>query len=391
MKKRLGIIGSANCIHLNRYVQRIDLENYEITIITYERPTATHLVGNILFIDPDRFHFLKTIRRLVAYFSFIKNGRFDIVHCFGALSPISWLAGLASSSALTMSVIGVDVFLEEQLKMSRPIKASTINLLRMSDRVFFLSSAMKEKLISVIKLSEDVLQEDFLPVSERWRDYPVQKSSSCKQNKIIFSPRMLAPLYRQYELIEALGRLKDKYPKLCLLQTGYGQNSEYREKCQTLVEELGLSDSVIFMPSLQKEEDLIDLYDQSDVVVMIPGSDGMPSSLIEAWWRKRPVVVSDIYNYEESWNRKFFVKTPIDIDTLSSCIENILSSDQLREHITNSAFDFVSGKSFKKRKFFEDLSTKKRFFRKSYGFVLFFLFLLEPHFLRLQRKLGREA
>ncbi len=385
MKKRLGIIGSANCIHLNRYIQRLDLEQYEITIITYEKPMAKLLVGNILFIDPDRFCFLKTIQRLWFYFSFMKQERFDILHCFGALSPISWLGGLACSSSLTVSVIGADVFLEEQLQMSYVVKASTLNLLRMSDRVFFLSSAMKETLTNVIKISKESLHEDFLAVSAVWRDYPVQTSPDRKQRPIIFSPRILAPLYRQCELIEAVGRLKDKYPKLCLLQTGYGQNLEYREKCQNLVEDLDLSDNVIFMSPLEKEEALIDLYDQSDVVVMIPQSDGMPSSLIEAWWRKRPVIVSDIYNYEESWNKKFFVKTPVDSKSLSSCIENILSSDQLREHMTYSAFDFVSKKSSRHEKRFENIKIKKRFFHKIYGFFLFILFLLEPHFLNLQK------
>jgi glycosyltransferase involved in cell wall biosynthesis len=387
MKQRLGIIGSINCIHLRRYLETIDHSLYEVTVISWEPPSFSADTRQTFFIGAEQFGFFKTIKRLWVYFNFIKRCNFDFVHCFGALSPISWLGGIACSSVLTTSVIGADIFLEEQLEIVPPVKASTINLLRMSDRVFFLSLAMKEKLTDVIKLSKDSIQEDFLLVSDKWRDYLVPSPSRNNQYPVIFSPRMLSPLYRQYELIEVMGRIKMRYPNVCFMQTGYCPNLEYKERCQHLVEKLGLSDNVIFMPSLHKEEDLIDIYDQSDIVIMIPKSDGLPSSLIEAWWRKRPVIVSDIYNYEESWNRKFFVKTPIDIDTLSDCIENILSSHKTREHITNAAFDFVSKKSFSQKKRFEDIRIKKRFFRKIYGFFLFILFLLEPHFSKLIKKL----
>jgi len=111
----------------------------------------------------------------------------------------------------------------------------------------------------------------------------------------------------------------------------------------------------------------------------------MPSSLIEAWWRKRPVIVSDIYNYDTSWNGKFFIKTPVEIDALSDCITDILRSDNLREHLINNAFDFVSRKSSEVGKRFEDIKPKRKFFRKIYGIFLFLLFLLEPHFSRLRK------
>jgi len=387
MKKRIGIIGSANCIHLQRYLQTIDPSVYEVTLISGEAAAPLPTVKKVFFVDPHQFHFLKTIRRLWAYFIFMRRQHFHVLQCFGTLSPISWLGGLSSSSILTASVIGVDVFLEEQLQMPWPCKASIINLLRMSDRVFFLSSAMKKKLTQCIKIPANRLQEDFLPVDLKWKNHPVQNLTEDREGgyPVVFSPRMLAPLYRQYELIQAIGSLKNRYPNIHLIQTGYYQNLEYKEKCQRLVAELRLSENVIFLDPLDKEEDLIGIYDRSDLIVMIPVSDGMPSSLIEAWWRKRPVIVSDIYNYDTSWNGKFFIKTPVEIDALSDCITDILRSDNLREHLINNAFDFVSRKSSEVGKRFEDIKPKRKFFRKIYGIFLFLLFLLEPHFSRLRK------
>jgi glycosyltransferase involved in cell wall biosynthesis len=384
MKKKMGIIGTISCIHLQRYVNTLDRSTYDITIITWDSNYLVDSADKVFFVDAKQFNFLKTIRRLWAYFYFIKSSNFDVLHCFSALLPVSWLAGIACTSALTVSVIGVDVFLEEQMQMNYPIKKSIVHLLRMADRVFFLSQAMRDRLIRSIGVAEAILREDFLPVDKKWQCYPVKKSITSRfiGYPIIFSPRMLAPLYRQYELIQALAKLKIKYPNVNLVQTGYYADLAYKEKCQKLSMDLGVDNNITFMEHIETEEALIDVYDQADIVVMIPLSDGMPSSLLEAWWRKKPVIVSDIYNYNELWNGKFFIKTPITDEALSNCIASVFWSKNIKTYLTTSAFDFIAERSKAINVRFEDIKIKRKFFSKIYGTFLFFIFLIEPHFSR---------
>jgi glycosyltransferase involved in cell wall biosynthesis len=111
------------------------------------------------------------------------------------------------------------------------------------------------------------------------------------KEKTIYSNRLHNPLYRIDKIVERFAEFKSspsgKDWKLIL--AGSGSESE---NLNSLIEELGLSDSVDFQGWVEKQQNE-ENYARSAVWVSIPESDATPISLLEAMYHGCfPVVVN---------------------------------------------------------------------------------------------------
>jgi glycosyltransferase involved in cell wall biosynthesis len=108
--------------------------------------------------------------------------------------------------------------------------------------------------------------------------------------RVIFSPRVIRPLYRQDVIVDAFARLPaDTRLVMTRLQAAESELAAIEARTRAL----GVADRTVIVPAIDPAE-MADFYRLSDVVVSVPVSDGGPNTLVEALACGRPVVSSDL-------------------------------------------------------------------------------------------------
>ncbi|MCP4440184.1 MAG: glycosyltransferase family 4 protein [Aureispira sp.] len=159
-----------------------------------------------------------------------------------------------------------------------------------------------------------------------------------KENLVVFSPRTMKPLYNQDIILNAFNTLLKDYPNATLRMINNHPNSDYGKQLKDQVAKLGIDKNVVLLPS-QSTEGMHQEYVKSDVVVMIPTTDGTPVSALEGMLALRPVIVGD-YDYDKDLFGDDFVWALPDISesALVKMLKNIITtpSEQLTEKISKA-------------------------------------------------------
>jgi glycosyltransferase involved in cell wall biosynthesis len=113
---------------------------------------------------------------------------------------------------------------------------------------------------------------DVQPLRERYGIAPGQP--------VIFSPRLAQSFYRHDRVIRALPVVREKVDALLVIPLCFPERA-YVNWLERLARELGVLEAVRFIPPIDYEEMPLWL-NLAEVVVMVPGSDGMPNTLWEA-------------------------------------------------------------------------------------------------------------
>jgi glycosyltransferase involved in cell wall biosynthesis len=113
--------------------------------------------------------------------------------------------------------------------------------------------------------------------------------------RVIFSPRNIAPLYRQDVVVDALASLP---ADVCVVMTRHLANESEVEAIRHRAAALGLSDRIVIVPTVAHDE-MADMYRLADVVVSVPYTDGTPVTILEALAAGRPVVATDLSSVRE--------------------------------------------------------------------------------------------
>jgi glycosyltransferase involved in cell wall biosynthesis len=99
--------------------------------------------------------------------------------------------------------------------------------------------------------------------------------------RVIFSPRLAQPFYRHDQIIRALPAVRDTVRDALLVVGGHSADPGYVASLRQLASDLGVAEHVRFVGPLAYAE-MPQWMNLAEVVVMVPPSDGMPSTLLEA-------------------------------------------------------------------------------------------------------------
>lgn len=116
-----------------------------------------------------------------------------------------------------------------------------------------------------------------------------------EDRRVIFSPRMIAPNYRQTVIVEALAALPED---VVAILTEFQARPAERDLVLRTADRLGVADRLRLVPAIGHDE-MPDFYRLADVVVSVPASDATPVSMLEALATGRPVVASDLESVRE--------------------------------------------------------------------------------------------
>jgi len=168
--------------------------------------------------------------------------------------------------------------------------------------------------------------------------------------KIIFSPRMIKPIYNIDSIIKAFKLLQRDFGNLRLILKLYlekDKDKRYIKYIKRLVKELGIEDRTIFIGQV-KYSTMPKLYNLSNVVVSIPTNDGVPLSVLEAMVCGCNIVASNIPSLQEwikdDWNGNLVNVKDIE-DIYQKIKKSLLIKSDEREKIINRNLNIIREKA----------------------------------------------
>ena len=113
--------------------------------------------------------------------------------------------------------------------------------------------------------------------------------------RVVFSPRAIAPLYRQNVVVDALARLPSD---VSVVMSRHNADGATVEAIERQAASLGLADRLVVVPLIAHSE-MPDFLRLADVVVSVPVSDSTSVTTLEAMACERQVVAADLPSVRE--------------------------------------------------------------------------------------------
>jgi glycosyltransferase involved in cell wall biosynthesis len=338
-------VGAGSSTHVARFVQRFAKRGHRVVLFT-DSPNPSGIQGVEQLVPPVRhwitrvprplrgalYHGLSALDLLRA----LRACRPDLVHVYYAYSYFAWIVGLLGCRPLVVTVMGGDILFAEQGAPGPVGRWLTVLLLRRADYITSQSHFLSEV---VERLSGSVRTERILwgvpPDEFGPRDVAGLRPALGlePEARIILSPKILQPFYRVHLVVEAMAIVRRSVPEAVLVLSEYAADPTYREQIARRVEELDLSEHVMFVGQIPYEE-MPRYYSLADVSVGIPSSDSMPQALFEAMACGTPTILSRLARYEEivqHGESAYFVDP--DPEAIAAGIVHLLDDTGLRSRI----------------------------------------------------------
>jgi glycosyltransferase involved in cell wall biosynthesis len=293
----VAYLGDPNSVHVRRFATEFDRRGYAVTLLVPEGREVEPGLPERVAIERFEPHTAARVRQLGLLTTrrsirrTLARVRPDILHVHH-LTVNGFRAWMSGHHPYVVTVWGTDVLVE--VGRSRRARLLGWLALRSADLVTGISRYVVDAAVAagarrartrVIHFGVDV--DRFAPGSD---PAELRERLGIEGRRVVFSPRLIDPIYRQDVVVEAMARLP---ADVTLVLTGYAANPVELARIETLIDDRGLRDRVRLVPSIPHAE-MADYYRLADVVVSVPMSDSGPVTLVEALAVGRPVVSSDL-------------------------------------------------------------------------------------------------
>lgn len=294
---RLCFVGPAASVSLRRWVEWFARRGHEVTVLTVE-PSSEPLAGCRQIdlscsVGPRKIGRLVSAARLPLMVRRLKP---DLLHAH-YVRGLAWGLLLGRFHPCVATPWGSDVLEEQGAFREGYSRLLTRAVLNLADAVTAHSEYMAARVQSLLSsrpiarsIARPVIQigwgvdlqlfrtglrhtPEADEIRRRWRieaDQPV-----------IFSPRLAQPFYNHHRVIEALPMVREKIPEALLVIPEHCPDPGYVLRLKRLAAERGVAEHVRFVGLIPHREMPVWL-NLADVAVMLPQSDGMPNTLLEA-------------------------------------------------------------------------------------------------------------
>jgi glycosyltransferase involved in cell wall biosynthesis len=240
-----------------------------------------------------------------------------IIHSIYAI-PYSLWAGLVENHNHIITTYGSDMLIDYKQNWKNPtsLKQSiSFYLLRRAIRKTFnkaqiISATSTEQLNVIREFTKDHSKLYITRTGVDCERFENSFNKSIRNSKefVLLSNRAMRPLYNIDMIVDAFVLLKKSTQsqifKLVLLN--YNTDEHYLELIKNKIESNNLKSEIEIINDLPFD-DLVQCYKNSDIVIMIPKSDGTPVSGVETLVSKKPLIMgalkydSDLFNSDTIW------------------------------------------------------------------------------------------
>ena len=337
-------IETANALHKKGYdlhvlcfrdlTQANSIENLNRDILFYKNIVAK---SNI---DRNKLFWLNIPLLVYRIRKIIREIEPDILHAFN-LKWGGWLAALSGFKPFILTGLGSDILIEQGATKNIILKYLRKYTIKRADFITVVSEQMKRQVNEIDNEKETIF---FAPGADPNKYQPGNPSKEFvnkfkKQNqKVIFSPRALKPLYQIKEIVLAFEKLYKKNSDLLLI-IGGNTNNEYAEQVKKMIKEKNLSGNVFFTGRVPQEK-WCDYFRISDIVVSYPYNDGMPATIFESMAMKKALILSDVPSIKQIVTDKkvSLLSDKNSYHDLAKKIEYLIKNDKEREKLSQNAF-----------------------------------------------------
>jgi glycosyltransferase involved in cell wall biosynthesis len=286
-KLRLCFVGPARAVPLQRWVEWFAARGHDVTVVTVE-PAEDPSVPTFRQIDvgaPGKMGKLGRALSAVRMAQVVRRLKPDLVHV-QYLRGLAWGAPLLRGVPCVATPWGSDV-LEEQGAFrewySRPL---TRAVLRRAEAVTVHSAYLEARLRPLMPPGGAITRIGWGVDLKRFRPdldtQPIRRQWRIEDGRrVMFSPRLAQPFYRHDRIIRALPAVREAVRDALLVVGGHSADPAYVASLRQLASDLGVAEHVRFVGPLAYAE-MPQWMSLAEVVVMVPPSDGMPSTLLEA-------------------------------------------------------------------------------------------------------------
>ncbi len=303
-KLRLCFIGPGRAVQLQRWVEWFAARGHATTVVTVE-PSDTQATPAFQQIDVSRSWPSRKAGRLLSTIHMARAVRRlhpDLVHVH-YLRGLAWGLPLVRGVPCIVTPWGSDV-LEEQGAFREPYsRPLTRGVFRRADVVHVQSAYMEGRVRPLIPPGTPVIRAGWGVNLDRFRPgldvRPLRRQWGIGDDRrVIFSPRLAQPFYNHDLVIRALPAVRHRVPEALLMVGGALADADYVARLRALASDLGVKDQVRFLDVISYAE-MPGWYNMADAVVMVPPSDGMPSTLLETMACGAVPVLSRLPQYDE--------------------------------------------------------------------------------------------
>ncbi|MFZ2522102.1 MAG: glycosyltransferase family 4 protein [Minisyncoccia bacterium] len=217
---------------------------------------------------------------LNSFFLFIKNclgvrrisKEFDIVHAFDGwpYGVYAWFSTIGTNKKLFINAIGTysvaplnDLFKGLLLKIAY----------KNSNAVFAISNFLKEKILSLVSLKNIhtvyLASSDFPHLSQLEIDGYKSRFGISGVSPIILTVGEIKDRKGQYEVVEAIEILKNKYPNILYIMVGsIERNKGYTGEINNFILKKSLQKNIKIVSDAKNDSDLVFFYNIADVFVL---------------------------------------------------------------------------------------------------------------------------
>jgi glycosyltransferase involved in cell wall biosynthesis len=298
---KLACVGPAASVTFRRWVEWFAARGHDVTVLTVE----PHDASSFRQIDLSEARGPRLAGRVMSAVRLghaLRRLRPDLVHVH-YVRGLAWGFSWNVQGPLVVTPWGSDV-LEEQGAFkewySRPL---TRRVLNRADLITVHSSYMEQRVRQLLRPGRTVVRIGWgidlsmfkgdLGVAQLRRQWALRVDQP-----VLFSPRLAQRLYRQERIIQAMPGILRRVPEAVLVIAEQFPDAGYVEELKRLVAYLKLGKQVRFVGAIPHEQMPL-WYNLADATVMVPESDGMPNSLLEAMACGSVPVLATLDQYRE--------------------------------------------------------------------------------------------
>jgi glycosyltransferase involved in cell wall biosynthesis len=302
---RLGLafLGDPNSIHLRRWVSFFAERGHRVTLLVPEGLDLEPGLSDSIEVERFRrfnprspFAPVGFLRSRASIRSVVARVRPDIVNAH-FLTVHGWHAWMAGFHPYAITLWGSDIYVGP--RKWRAVRMMAGLTLRAADLVMADSEDLRraaEKLGARPERTELIgWGVDLARFSGGPAPAALRSRLGLDGRRVVFSPRAIAPLYRQNVVVEALARLPSD---VSVVISRHNADPAEVAAIERQAASLGLTDRLVLVPGIAHSE-MPDFLRLADVIVSVPASDSTSVTTLEAMACERQVVAADLPSVRE--------------------------------------------------------------------------------------------